>query len=166
MRARPIVYVTQEDGSIVLPPGPPFDGNPVLIKTKQGWVEAWWENLRRVDCGDTVEYEGFLWICLDDTLQKELEEIDYWAPLPGAAPGPKAQVSDSPSLISARIPSDFSCCWVEDTEGTWASSCGHLWQFTSDGPAENEMQFCCFCGRKLAAHAHTDFVEDEDDGLC
>lgn len=41
------------------------------------------------------------------------------------------------------------CTWTEDDNGAWHSECGHLFETTDGGPAENNMRHCCFCGRAL-----------------
>lgn len=43
-----------------------------------------------------------------------------------------------------------SCDWTYDsTDDVWDTECGHKWQFNSDGPKENEVRFCPFCGARL-----------------
>ena len=49
-----------------------------------------------------------------------------------------------------RIVSDDVCEWrYNDTEYYWESSCDHLHIFMSDGPKENEYDFCPYCGKKI-----------------
>lgn len=48
--------------------------------------------------------------------------------------------------------SDDVCEWkYNDTEYYWESSCDHLHIFMSDGPKENEYDFCPYCGKKIKA---------------
>ena len=61
---------------------PPFDGNSVLIRLRQGWVEAWWADAESYYTLDGTEIEGFCWICLDDQFQAELDEALEWRKLP------------------------------------------------------------------------------------
>jgi len=42
-----------------------------------------------------------------------------------------------------------TCIWTDQEDGTWLSECGVLWCFEADGPEENGMKFCPFCGKKL-----------------
>ena len=45
---------------------------------------------------------------------------------------------------------DDVCEWkYNDTEYYWESSCDHLHIFMSDGPKENEYDFCPYCGKKI-----------------
>ena len=45
---------------------------------------------------------------------------------------------------------DDVCEWkYNDTEYYWESSCDHLHIFMSDGPKENEYEFCPYCGKKI-----------------
>mgnify|MGYP001330034860 FL=1 len=43
------------------------------------------------------------------------------------------------------------CHWSQDGEDSdvWATQCGHYFAITADTPSENEMRFCCYCGRPL-----------------
>ena len=38
-----------------------------------------------------------------------------------------------------------TCEWW-DEDGVWYSSCGVVFEFTCDGPKENEFHFCYKCG--------------------
>ena len=73
-----------EKGNIVLPEGAPFDGEPVLIQFAEGICEAWWDQgyWGQDTMDGPAEYEGFSWVCLDDTIQKELDDAKAWMPLP------------------------------------------------------------------------------------
>lgn len=80
----PIEYGYDEKGNIVLPNGPPFDGEPVIIKAAGGYVEAWWNNgnWSEETPNGPAEYDGFLWVCYDDAFQLELDEPTHWMPIP------------------------------------------------------------------------------------
>ena len=46
--------------------------------------------------------------------------------------------------------SDDVCEWeYNDSEYYFESSCNHLHIFMSDGPKENEYDFCPYCGKKI-----------------
>lgn len=45
---------------------------------------------------------------------------------------------------------DDSCQWKEDGDGIWNTGCGHLFEFTADGPTENNFRFCPYCGGKIS----------------
>jgi len=77
-----IEYEQDDKGNITLPDGLPFSGESVLIKTQDGWVEAWWCELVISNGPDGMEYEGFEWVCLDDKFTLELEQAEEWMPLP------------------------------------------------------------------------------------
>ncbi len=40
------------------------------------------------------------------------------------------------------------CQWTEDGEA-WATTCGGYFQLESGTPEENQMVFCCYCGRLI-----------------
>lgn len=85
LKPRKIEWSVDDKGSIVLPPGAPFDGKPVLIHLVAGWCEAWWleASISRTPDGD--EHEGFHWVCMDDDFNADLDEAMYWLPLPAMA---------------------------------------------------------------------------------
>lgn len=83
---RPITYSYDDKGSIVLPEGPPFDGNDVLIELAKGWVQARWEPESTYETADGKETVGFCWVCLDDSYgQEELDDAKRWMSLPEPA---------------------------------------------------------------------------------
>ena len=45
-----------------------------------------------------------------------------------------------------------SCQWKEDADGIWQTDCGNAFEFTADGPTENEFRFCPYCGGKISIH--------------
>ena len=47
---------------------------------------------------------------------------------------------------------DDSCHWQEDADGIWQTDCGNAFEFTADGPTENEFRFCPYCGGKISIH--------------
>lgn len=84
-----IVYDYDKKGTIILPPGVPFDGKPVLIKLATGWVEAWWMSAEKHETLEGLDYSGFCWVCLDDSApQADLDDAKAWAPLPSWSPPP------------------------------------------------------------------------------
>lgn len=60
----------------------------------------------------------------------------------------------------------MACRWRETVDGQWESGCGRVWEFLSDGPTENGVRFCPFCGHPLVAVPVTVGPDDDqDDGL-
>jgi len=84
----PIQYAYNKAGSIVLPPGAPFDGKEMLIELAEGWVQARWADTEVQQTQDGPEHYGFCWVCLDDSYgQQELDSAKRWMPLPPPAEG-------------------------------------------------------------------------------
>lgn len=77
-----VSYTCHPEGRIDLGTEAPFDGNPVLIRTKIGWVEAWWDKGRIETYHEGEEYEGWCWVCYDDQFQCELDDAIEWMPIP------------------------------------------------------------------------------------
>lgn len=48
------------------------------------------------------------------------------------------------------MPIQDSCSWAEDEDENWNTGCGHCFVLTEGYPRENEMRFCCYCGKPLA----------------
>lgn len=46
------------------------------------------------------------------------------------------------------------CSWWKDMAdwdgNTWEADCGACWVFIDEGPAQNEMNYCPKCGRKVS----------------
>lgn len=41
------------------------------------------------------------------------------------------------------------CAWKPDDDGIYHTDCGHEFVFIDDGPTQNHMMFCCYCGKAL-----------------
>jgi nuclear transport factor 2 (NTF2) superfamily protein len=50
----------------------------------------------------------------------------------------------------------MNCEWHEDSDGIWHTACGNAFQFTTDGPIENRMKFCCYCGAAIEERKYDD----------
>ena len=42
-----------------------------------------------------------------------------------------------------------TCKWEQDDEGIWHTDCGNAHVIEADGPEENGMKYCCYCGKIL-----------------
>ena len=45
---------------------------------------------------------------------------------------------------------DDTCLWTEDEDGIFDASCGGRFEFTDGTPSDNDMLYCCYCGKILA----------------
>jgi len=43
--------------------------------------------------------------------------------------------------------------------GTWQTDCGQIFCFIEDGPKENEMKYCCYCGKTLTEQPYKEEFE-------
>jgi hypothetical protein len=41
------------------------------------------------------------------------------------------------------------CQWQQDPDGDWDTACGHRFIILAGTPTENDMRFCCYCGKPL-----------------
>ena len=44
---------------------------------------------------------------------------------------------------------DGSCEWSQDDDGYWETECGGMFALIEGTPRENDMNFCCYCGKPL-----------------
>ena len=49
-------------------------------------------------------------------------------------------------ILSQEI---FSCIWQEDEDGDWLTECGNIFILDTGTPANNEMIYCPYCGKKI-----------------
>lgn len=42
-----------------------------------------------------------------------------------------------------------TCTWRFDFDGYWATGCKKAFDLYIWTPKEHEMEFCCFCGKKI-----------------
>lgn len=53
-------------------------------------------------------------------------------------------------MAHSKTPAGACCVWTEEHDGEfWQTDCGHAFQLTDGTPADNQMQFCAYCGRTL-----------------
>lgn len=43
------------------------------------------------------------------------------------------------------------CTWKEDEDGVWYTECGEVFVVIDGIPKENNMRYCCYCGKPLHA---------------
>lgn len=67
-----------------------------------------------------------------EILQQRVEQYPLAVPSPGQ-----------------REPGKEQCLWVQDLDGYWGSSCNQAFILTDGTPTENEMRYCCHCGKPL-----------------
>lgn len=52
------------------------------------------------------------------------------------------------------------CGWIKEGERRYETDCGNGFVFTVDGPIENEMTYCPFCGKQIEEQQYTDDEEE------
>jgi len=53
-------------------------------------------------------------------------------------------------------------CHDDVDSSLWHTACGDAFCLVDDGPKENGMKFCCYCGKPLTVSHY--FEEDEETG--
>ena len=59
---------------------------------------------------------------------------------------------------------EATCTWTEDDDtdnSIWDTACGEAFVFTDGGPEDNDIRFCCYCGKKLVAVHYEPESEEE-----
>jgi hypothetical protein len=46
-------------------------------------------------------------------------------------------------------PETTACKWEQDVDGDWDTGCGHRFVIIEGMPSDNDMLFCCYCGKQL-----------------
>lgn len=64
-------------------------------------------------------------------------------------------------LAALREANKATCPWREDSDGNWETSCGALWEFMNDGPEENNVNYCFYCGKWIAIKKYVEESEEE-----
>lgn len=60
-----------------------------------------------------------------------------------------------------------TCEWSIDNDPdftVWETTCGEMFVFEVDGPRENKMKFCCYCGKPLEVKEPKDEAEEKVEG--
>ena len=67
------------------------------------------------------------------------------------------------ALAQQAEPGEQTCTWFQDGDsesGVYATSCRRYFDITDGTPEDNKMQWCCYCGKKLAQEL---IAENEDE---
>lgn len=84
----------------------------------------------------------------------------YSARMDAAARERIDELSASPAAAKEYSPNGVKrqdvCVWMEDSNGTWDTSCGKSWEFTDGGPVQNAANFCHHCGGHLLPESYAD----------
>jgi hypothetical protein len=49
----------------------------------------------------------------------------------------------------ARLFTMETCVWAQDDDGIWLTDCENAFTLNDGAPSENDMKFCCYCGKPL-----------------
>jgi hypothetical protein len=61
-------------------------------------------------------------------------------------------MTPTPNTDPATLKRDpVHCLWIETPDAAWQTFCGELFEFTTEGPKENNFTFCPYCGRYIEA---------------
>lgn len=59
------------------------------------------------------------------------------------------------AVMTEKDPS--TCVWKEDPDSdSWDGACGNKWSFINDGPKENGVKFCQYCGKHVVAFPYVE----------
>ena len=66
----------------------------------------------------------------------------------------KLAAAEQRAEAMARDAAESHCVWMQDSDGPWNTSCGHVFEFTEGGPYQNNAEWCQYCGGKLLPQYH------------
>lgn len=52
-------------------------------------------------------------------------------------------------ILELQEANKATCLWHENSDCDWDTACGGLWEFMNDGPQENNVKYCCYCGKRI-----------------
>jgi len=64
----------------------------------------------------------------------------------------KMEIGLSPSDAQRpveRLVTRRTCAWSDDDNGVYETECGNAFELNEGTPADNNMAYCCYCGRLL-----------------
>ena len=64
------------------------------------------------------------------------------------------------SFTDGRPTMTEHCTWVEDEDGVWHTECGDMFVIIDGIPKENNMRYCCYCGKSLHAISYSEENND------
>ena len=53
------------------------------------------------------------------------------------------------------------CEWREDKDGAWDTSCKNKFELTHGTPLDNQMTYCCYCGKPLGQIARARYGDEK-----
>lgn len=86
-------------------------------------------------------------------VMSDISSFERWSEVRDALKGALAQPEPEPE----------TCTWWQDGDsdsGMYQTSCGNYFDITDGTPEDNNMRYCCYCGKKLVQELIT---EDTDE---
>ena len=62
---------------------------------------------------------------------------------------PRERIPPDVALERILSAADESCEWSQDNDGNWTTECGGMFVINEGTPKDNDMRFCCYCGKPL-----------------
>lgn len=60
-----------------------------------------------------------------------------------------------------RKPAAKHCTWSDDEDGVWETACDNKFVFIDGTPLDNQMKYCCYCGKPLGQIARARYVGEK-----
>jgi hypothetical protein len=75
-------------------------------------------------------------------------------------------IGEAAAKRSAAPSVDRWCRWTPDEDGVYETTCGQMFQTAAGTPHENNMEYCCYCGRRLVSAAGAPSVDAGEADAC
>ena len=67
-----------------------------------------------------------------------------------------------PAFVAREEAQPHKCAWRQDEyTGAYHTECGHLWEFTEGGLADNDTRYCPYCGGQIVEQPPAGEEDDE-----
>ena len=97
---------------------------------------------------------------LCEALQRDAERY-RWLRDHGTALDPDLWGDALDEAIDAAL--SETCTWAQDDEGAmWETECEQLFDIIDGTPSDNQMEFCCYCGKPIDQQEYVEQCDDAD----
>ena len=93
---------------------------------------------------------------LRQAAQQALEAFRMCVPMDGKHSEVDAAFRNLRAALAEPVQEPVACAWHGDEDGTYETSCKHIFQMIDGTPHENNFTHCCFCGKSLVQHQWED----------
>ena len=124
----------------------------VRLERQRDDVQAKAESLvaQAIDVSNTLAAAGIGAMPIPEAVRHLVEQRDFWRGSADRWRDAEARLADERQAHQRTLTKLETalrvCTWRANDEGGWDTGCDQRWEFIDDGPTENGVQYCPFCG--------------------